>query len=442
MQALSSLPQLLSSPLLAEPSGSETQTWSWFTRFAFRFCFVYFVLFCLCTQLFSGLFFLPGLAILPPVRQLVFWFAAHLFGYKQLLVYFSGSGDKVFDWVLVFCLLVISAIGTCVWSTLDRRPSYTTLYHWFRVLVRFALAGQMLNYGFIKVFPMQMSFPPLVKLLERFGDFSPMGVLWSSIGASPAYERFVGGAELLAGILLVIPAASRLGALIAQIDVIEVFVLNMTYDVPVKLFSFHLVWMAAFLLIPERLRLIQFCLLDCPVSPARSDRLFTPRDANRIATVSQLAFGAFLFLSKLLMMSIMWYMTHGSASQSPLYGIWNVNEMTIDGQTHPPLLTDSARYRRVVFDSPQLTTFQRMDDTFAHIPSSFDRKNSTLTLSLPGSMTGKGQLTASRKDHNHLTLQGRLGSQAIHMELTLLDRNQFTLVNRGFHWIQEYPFNR
>jgi hypothetical protein len=26
--------------------------------------------------------------------------------------------------------------------------------------------------------------------------------------------------------------------------------------------------------------------------------------------------------------------------------------------------------------------------------------------------------------------------------LKLLDRDKFTLVNRGFHWINEYPFQR
>jgi len=28
------------------------------------------------------------------------------------------------------------------------------------------------------------------------------------------------------------------------------------------------------------------------------------------------------------------------------------------------------------------------------------------------------------------------------MQLRLVDRSKFLLVNRGFHWIAEYPFNR
>jgi hypothetical protein len=30
----------------------------------------------------------------------------------------------------------------------------------------------------------------------------------------------------------------------------------------------------------------------------------------------------------------------------------------------------------------------------------------------------------------------------LHMHLQLLDREKFLLVNRGFHWMQETPFNR
>jgi hypothetical protein len=91
----------------------------------------------------------------------------------------SGSGDKVFDWVQVFCLLIMAFVGTCLWSALDRRrANYTDLYKWFRVFLRFALAGQMFAYGLTKVIPMQMPFPILTRLLEPFGSF----LLWACSG--------------------------------------------------------------------------------------------------------------------------------------------------------------------------------------------------------------------------------------------------------------------
>ena len=116
-------------------------SWSVVSRIAFRFCLVYFGLFCLLTQIFGGLVPIANLGISNfwPTRQIVTWTAVHIFGVTHPLVYMGGSGDKVFDWVLVFCLLVIAAVATVVWSILDRsRPNYVALYRWFRVAVRFA----------------------------------------------------------------------------------------------------------------------------------------------------------------------------------------------------------------------------------------------------------------------------------------------------------------
>ena len=56
-----------------------------------------------------------------------------------------------------------------------------------------------------------------------------------------SYEIFAGCAETLGGILLLTPRTTTLGALVCLADMIQVFMLNMTYDVPVKLFSFHLI---------------------------------------------------------------------------------------------------------------------------------------------------------------------------------------------------------
>jgi hypothetical protein len=89
------------------------------------------------------------------------YFQEHLLGAKLPLVYTdSGSGDKTFDCVLSFCILLLAAAATVVWSFLDRkRENYVTVYKWFRVFMRFALACQMFVYGFAKAAPLQMPFP-------------------------------------------------------------------------------------------------------------------------------------------------------------------------------------------------------------------------------------------------------------------------------------------
>ena len=424
--------------------------WSLSSRIAFRFCFTYFGLFCLATQMFTGLLpipkvEIPDLATLWPMRQIVFWAATHVFHVTSPLVYMgSGSGDKTFDWVLAFCLLVFAVPAVGIWSLLDRkRDNYITLHKWFRLFIRFVLASEMLGYGLAKVIPLQMTFPSLTKLVEPYGNFSPMGVLWSSIGASPAYEIFAGLAETLGGILLVIPRTTMIGALICLMDTTQVFMLNMTYDVPVKLFSFHLLLMSLFLLAPEFHRLADFFLLNRAAEPSTEPQLFSTLRANRIALAVQVIFGIALVGMNVYSGWSNWYIYGGGRVKSPLYGIWNVDRISIDGQLRSPLLTDYDRWRRAIFDFPARMAFQRMDDSFVPYGVSINGEAKTLALTKnSGDKNWKAQFTFQRLGQDQLTLDGNMDSHTVHIQLRLVDRNKFLLVNRGFHWIQEYPFNR
>jgi hypothetical protein len=425
--------------------------WSLMRCAMFRFCFVYFGLYCLATQIIVGLFPVPipnlddlDPAAWWPIRQTVFWVAAHVFRAPLPLVYTgSGSGDKAFDWVLTFCVLILAIAATGIWSALDRkRASYPALYKWFRLFIRFALASEMILYGMSKAIPLQMPFPYLTRLLEPFGNFSPMGVLWSSIGASPSYEIFAGCAEILAGVLLIVPRTTMLGALICLLDMIQVFMLNMTYDVPVKLFSFHLILMAVFLIAPELSRLTDFFLRDRTTGPSTEPKLFNSSRANRIALAAQIVFGICLVGANAYSDWTTWHTYGGGRPKSPLYGIWDVKQMSIDGQVRSPLLTDNDRWRRAVFDFPTTVSFLRMDNSLAGYGVSFNPNDKTMLLTKNSDKSWKASFTFLRMGPDRLTLDGKMGGHNVHIELQQVDLNKFLLVSRGFHWIQEYPFNR
>jgi hypothetical protein len=431
------------------PPEAPPPHWSVGKRIAFRFCFLYFGLYCFYTQISTALISIPNMEIGDPsahwpMRQIVFWVSAHVFHAKLPLVYTgSGSGDKTFDWAMALFLLVFSVIATAVWSALDRRrANYTTLYKWFRLFMRFALASQMIGYGIDKVVPLQMPYPYLTRLLEPFGNFSPMGVLWQSVGAAPAFETYVGCAETLAGLLLIFPRLTMVGALIALCDMTHVFMLNMTYDVPVKLFSFHLILMALFLLAPDCQRLLNFFFSDHGVAPPAQHLLFKSRRANRIALALQIVFGLWMIGSSVYSARDSWRIYGGGRPKSALYGIWNIDQLSIDGQLRSPLVTDYDRFRRVVFDSPDRVAFQRMDDTFASFGAAINTDDKTIALTKVADKNWKGKLSFQRPAADQLIVDGEMDNHKMHMELHLVDRNKFLLVNRGFHWIQEYPFNR
>src|SRR5215831_19246898 len=240
--------------MIVSPAPAPPARWRLTTRIAFRFCLLYFVLYVVCTQMLRGLLSPPfpmplNFGIKPPVSSVVMWVIRRVFHDNRTLAMVGGSGDKLYDWVLTLCLLVTAVFLTVVWSVFDRRRAhYTRLHRAFRVFLRFALGSTLVEYGATKAIPLQMPYPQLTRLLEPYGRFSPMGVLWYSIGASRPYEIFTGCVELLAGILLFVPRTQLLGASVALATTVQIFTLNMTYDVPVKLLSFHLVLMSLVLL--------------------------------------------------------------------------------------------------------------------------------------------------------------------------------------------------
>jgi uncharacterized membrane protein YphA (DoxX/SURF4 family) len=381
-----------------------------------------------------------GLATFWPMREITFWTAAHLFGAKLPLVYRgSGSDDKTFDWVFTFCLLVFSVLATVIWSLLDRkRQNYCTMQKWFRLVIRLLLSSELLYFGMAKVIPNQMPAPSLATLLMPLGDLSTYAMLWRSIGASPAYEVFAGCAEMLAGILLLFQRTTMIGALVCLADMIEVWMLNMTYDVPVKLFSFHLLLLALVLLAPEFSRLADFCLRNRTVGPSEQPRLFNSRRANGLVVAAQVMFGIWLLSINAFTGRSYWHTGGAGHPKSPLYGIWNVAELSIDGQPRLPLLSDYDRWRLAVFDLPDIVAFQRMDNSFARYGAVIDSSKKTITLTKNADKSWKANFTFQRAAETELVLDGNMDSRRIHMELHLVDRNKFLLTRRSFHWIQEH----
>jgi hypothetical protein len=245
--------------LLVDPASVLRVGTAWHpaTRLAFRFFATYFVLYVVTTQMLPGMVGveMPNLGELPPVRTIVSWVASHVFRVSYpLVITGSGSDDKTYDWVHAFTVLSLSVLITVMYGrcSIAAASNMRDCSSGFGSSRDFALGSTMLSYGMIKTIPLQMPAPGLTRLLEPFGHFSPMGVLWYSIGASRPYEIFAGCAELAGGILLFMPQTATLGALICLADSIQIFTLNMTYDVPVKPFSFHLIVLSLFPLVAYR----------------------------------------------------------------------------------------------------------------------------------------------------------------------------------------------
>jgi hypothetical protein len=419
---------------------------------AFRFAFAYLILYCWPgagrISLLDAIPFVPDAvtqSFVAPWRALSSWTAVHVFHLSGPVTQYhpTGSGDTTLDYVQVFGFAVLAAAAAALWSILDRRRSeYRTLYAWLRLVVRFTLAFTLLSYGFAKIYPLQFATPMLHTLVQTYGESSPMRLLWTFMGASTAYTIFAGLAEATAGVLLLFRRTAVLGALASSGVMLNVAVLNYCYDVPVKLYSTHLVLMSLFLLLPESCALWRFFILH---QSARLARVWLPRIERRSLRISAAVLQGLVVISAV--GGNIWT-GYASARQytefskpPPLYGVWDV-DMSTAGGANRGAVAEGAPWRRLIMSTAQFMIAVAPDGNRTTFMTTYDAVPKPAVLLFDNATKATGNLTYRLPDAKHLELRGTLDGKPVMIRAHRYDTGGFLLTTRGFHWISEDPYNR
>ena len=375
---------------------------------------------------------------------MVSWTGSHILRMDHpITIKPNGSGDTTYNYVMQLCWIVLALMIAILWAVLDRRrPGYSRLYYWVRVITRYYFAYVLFTYGFVKIIKLQFPFPGLNTLTETYGNSSPMKLAWTFIGYSNGYNLFTGGAEVLAGVLLFFKRTTLLGSLIALTIMINVFAINMAYDIPVKIFSLNLIFLAIFLAAHDFSRLRAMFFLNTTAPPAQ---LNTPAPRRRNMILQRSLKGLYVVLAL--------YFTLGIAMKSreeygelapkpPLYGIYDVEQFTLQGTPLPPLTTDTARWKRMIISYPGSASLSNMADSLRYLSLKIDTVKKTALFTSYKDSTDTWTMAYSLPDKEHLLFTGSIRKDSVTISMRRFDLNKFQLVNRGFHWINEYPFNR
>lgn len=385
----------------------EPARWSLATRIAFRFLFSYYTLNSVVPFLIVG-------ATLSE-KYTDFWDAVVAWADETVVhvpyELFDQAGNDSYSWVRLLCTLAFAGVITAVWSVLDRnRLRYTRLYPWLRLLLRYLLAGPMIRYGAIKIIPSQMiAPPPLPVLLQPLGDIFPNHLLWWTVGASPAFETTIGLAELLGGALLLLPRTTLLGALISAANMLLVFLLNMCYDVPVKLGSLQLFVMAVVLVAPDLPRLADVFVFHRRAEPSRVPPLFRRKWLDRLPHVLLFVFGLYSIHS-----GLKWAAERYEKSnppRPPLYGVWMVEGFVRDGKD-VPLYTEPDRWRLVQFHTPGSLRIGQMAGAWKTYDLGLDMERKTMRLGPSASA-----FTFQQPEKDVLILDGQVEGHRIRAKL-------------------------
>jgi uncharacterized membrane protein YphA (DoxX/SURF4 family) len=435
-------PDRLSVEAVADRPVAAPASRSALSRIGIRFTFLYFLLYC-----YFGLPIIPfaGDWLATPIdrawRLICPWIAVHVFHLSGPVTQYhpTGSGDTTLDYIRVFCYAVLAALGALLWSTLDRKESRSQmLYPWVRLILRFYLAAVLLFYGFSKIFPLQFPAPDFIRLSETFGEASPMGLLWAFMGASQPYEMFSGVAEVIPGLLLLFRRTTTVGALIAVAVLSNIVALNFCFDVPVKLFSSHLLLMALFLLVADSTPLWNFFMLH---HPAQLRGVGIPRWERRALRASAVALQILVIGDALygaIHTNYAYYKQSGAVANENrlLSGVW---ELDVASDSSSRSAANEGEWRRLYMPPTGRLGVRTATGTLLRFTSSADEKTHTLHL--------KGW----RNDHvadlsylladNHLILTGTIDRKHVDLRYHRLDSGRFLLTTRGFHWISEDPYN-
>jgi uncharacterized membrane protein YphA (DoxX/SURF4 family) len=373
-----------------------------------------------------------------PLDAAVSWFSQHVLGLADPSIVETGSGDRAWNYLSLLVIMVLAAIGTIVWSILDRRrTAYPRLAIGAQVTLRYYLAVAMLGYGLAKLLKLQ--FPDLSPgwLDRRVGEMSPMGLLWTFMSYSRPYTVFVGLTEVLGGVLLLWRRTATLGALIIVGIMTNVVMMSFCYDVPAKLYSSELLAVALVIALPGIRRLIAATMgratAEVPPRVRMAPRAERARRLAKIAALGALTCSLFLSL-------------RDEADHKPeahaLNGTWIVDSFVADAVERPPLTTDPDRWR-AISPSPTRLWISPMTGARTGLPLRVDAANRTISVDVDDQGGGKPVTeiwTYVRPAVDQLVIEGMHAGRSLHVTLHLEPLP--LLVTRGFHWINEVPFVR
>jgi hypothetical protein len=263
-----------------------------------------------------------------------------------------------------------------------------------------------------------------------------MGLLWSFMGYSKIYNLFTGLVEMAGGTLLFIPRLATLGALISVGAMANVFMLNLGYDVNVKLYSLNLLLMGIYLLTPEARRLLNVFVLNRATAPVEHSPLFRKKGLS--AGMVALQFGLLIAIGGSdLYQSHQRYAHEGDGAPPPPYfGVYAVDQFIVDGQPRPAAFTDVSRWQRMTFERFNLMAIFPAEGPVVRYKTKFDASGKHLELKkiFPGNW--KAEFELEQRSPTLLTLRGEMDGRQIEADLRKQDLKSFPLYENGFHWIQ------
>jgi len=424
--------------------GIASTVWPPHKRLIFRFVFLYFVLYCFPFPLDAFEFLDPVASpyynlidrLIPLVGKKWFHLTAHV-----TFPTFDKVDDSVYGLVFIYFILILSALGTVIWSVIDRRAkNHERLFQWLKLYLRYFLAAYLFGYGFVKVFPSQFQAITESRLTMDVGDQSLMLLAWNFMGHSVAMQRLNGLLEVIAGLFLLFRRTSTLGAILSTAVFSFVVMMDFCFNVPVRLLSSHLLLISVLLVLTDGSRLMNVFILNRPAGAVVYRPLIHHPIGWKVFTISMVVL-AFCLLYSTVTKGLDAEKAFGQkAPRGPLYGVYNTDYFLRNRDTILPSKNDSLRWKQLVIDSRawnQSSVIKFNNDNRVNYTINTDTAKRTLSFQSLIDTTKKYSFRYRIQDSTHIVLKGLWNSDSLEVLMTKYDLNHYLLYREKFKWITE-----
>jgi hypothetical protein len=319
--------------------------WTAWNKIVFRFLFVFLALQTLTENFWGNLF--GETFVVWRLGETIFvrpclWLNSHLFHFKympQTWTTFSGALHTIRDIVY----LTVAGLACAVWTIIDRRrASYNTLLYWFSQWLIMILSCIAFTYGVAKLLPVQMWTPSLIDLYKPVGELSPFDLIWTTFGYGKPYQIFTGFFEMLGAILILFKRTRMAGLLILASVMLNVVILNYTYQIGVLTLAFYIFLICLFLLAPYARQLFYIFFTNQSVIRFQNEYVPIKNFKSRLIKIAAILFIGFSFMatSKL---AYSLYARSAQINKSRKYSL--VKNYMVNSDTLKSIENDTIRWR-------------------------------------------------------------------------------------------------
>lgn len=360
----------------------------------------------------------PGKWIEPFFSSLVDISAQHVFQTEETISLSLLSDTKAL-YIHTFNLLVISFFVAFLiqWYRANKELSPVFVYS-FTVVISYYLAYHLLSYGFNKVFKYQFFLPEPNTLYTTVGQTPKDLLYWTSMGSSWLYNVFTGSLEVIAGILLLFRKTRLPGGLFSFAVMLNVVMINFSFDISVKIFSSFLLLLSVIIISPHIKRLYFFVVQEKVINITMYSPVFSSLVQRRTYLTIKLFVLAIIFYNALAIYFISGNFNDDLAKRPLFHGAYDVKE-------------NASGWKRVFIHRRGYFIIQTQDERMYDFKLEYDTTGKKLILE--NYITkNKYEYPYAQNGENTLLLTKLTDSSQIILEK--LDLTRLPLLKNEFHW--------